>query len=225
MLTTRYQHLFGALSANEVEQLVDWLVERCGEFDAGEPGGAGMSRFLSGPEAARMCGVSPQTIHRWVEAGRLPGTLKLPGRRHHYRIPLEAVEAVIAAMAHGPPPRARQERTRGHKLTAASVLSIRQRRAAGESPEMLAGEYGISVGYLLQVCQGRYWQHVGGPLTDSPRTTKLGDEQVREIREAFSHGDRSQAELAQAYGVSRSLVSLLVRGKRRQDAGGPVVEE
>jgi excisionase family DNA binding protein len=180
-----------------------------------------VSRFLSGPEAARMCGVSPQTIHRWIEAGRLPGTLKLPGRRHHYRIPLESViEAVIARTSHSPPPRAPQERTRGQKLTAADVLAIRQRRAAGESAEALAGEHGVGVDYLVQVCRGRYWQHVGGPLTDPPPTTKLGDEQVREIREAFAHGDRSQVELAEAYGVSRSLVSLLVRGKRRQEVGG-----
>jgi excisionase family DNA binding protein len=185
-----------------------------------------MSMFLSAPQAARMCGVSPQTIHRWIEAGRLPGTLKLPGTRHHYRIPREAVEAAIARTSHGRWPRTPQKRTRGHKLTTAGVVEMRQRRAAGESPETLAGEYGISVDYLLQVCKGRYWQHVGGPLTDPPPpTTKLGDEQVREIREAFAHGDRSQAELAEAYGVSRSLVSLLVRGKRRQGAGGPIVEE
>jgi excisionase family DNA binding protein len=181
--------------------------------------------FLSAPEAARICGVSPQTIHRWVEAGRLPGTLKLPGRRHHYRIPLEAVEAVIAEMSHSPPSRAPQERTRGQKLTAADVLAIRQRRAAGKRPEALAGEYGVGVHYLVQVCRGRHWKHVGGPLTDSPRTTKLSDEQVRELRETFAHGGRNQAELAEVYGVSRAFVSLLVRGKRRQDAGGLIAGE
>jgi excisionase family DNA binding protein len=181
--------------------------------------------YLSAPQAARELGVSPQTIHRWVEAGRLPGTLKLPGRRHHYRISLEAVEAIIVAMSHGPSPRAPQERTRGRKLAAADVLAIRQRRAAGESPQALAGEYGVGVCYLVQVCRGRHWKHVGGPLTDSPPTVKLSDEQVRDIRKAFAHGDMSQVGLAEAYGVSRSLVSLLVRGKRRRDAGGPIVEE
>ena len=50
------------------------------------------------------------------------------------------------------------------KLTAAKVLEIRERHAAGESQGALAREFGVSGPNVNSVVWGRTCQHVGGPL-------------------------------------------------------------
>ena len=45
---------------------------------------------------------------------------------------------------------------------------------------------------------------------------KLTDAQVRAIRKRYAKGNITKLHLATRYGVSRSLVSLIVRNKRRE---------
>jgi hypothetical protein len=55
---------------------------------------------------------------------------------------------------------------------------------------------------------------------------RLTDAQVREIRERFANAPRRwgmQRQLAQEFGVHQTLISLIVGGRMRLDAGGPVV--
>ena len=52
---------------------------------------------------------------------------------------------------------------------------------------------------------------------------KLTDEQVVKMRELYASGKYSMRVLAKQFGVTKSCVSLLVRGKRRNDVGGPRV--
>ena len=52
---------------------------------------------------------------------------------------------------------------------------------------------------------------------------KLTDEQVVKIRELYASGKYSMRILAKQFGVTKSCVSLLVRGKRRMKVGGPRV--
>ncbi len=52
--------------------------------------------FLRVSQVARMCGVSPRTVRRWVQAGFFPGTKRGLGRTSPYYIPREAVESFIA---------------------------------------------------------------------------------------------------------------------------------
>lgn len=56
------------------------------------------------------------------------------------------------------------------------------------------------------------------------RPRKLTDEDVVRIREARAAGERG-ISIANRYGISESTVSLLVRGKRRLEAGGPIASE
>lgn len=48
--------------------------------------------------------------------------------------------------------------------------------------------------------------------SDRP-AAKLTDDQIVEIREAYAHGAK-QVDLADEYGITQGLVSLIVNGKR-----------
>ncbi|RLC66969.1 MAG: hypothetical protein DRI48_03495 [Chloroflexi bacterium] len=47
-------------------------------------------------QAARMCGVSDETIRRWIRQGRFPGAYRGLGITSPYHIPRREVEAFIA---------------------------------------------------------------------------------------------------------------------------------
>ena len=59
--------------------------------------------------------------------------------------------------------------------------------------------------------------------SDRP-AAKLTDEQIVEIREAYARGGCTQTDLAESYGITQGLVSLIVNGKRWQHVGGPIPE-
>jgi hypothetical protein len=55
---------------------------------------------------------------------------------------------------------------------------------------------------------------------------RLADAQVRDIRERFANAPKRwglQRQLAAEFGVHQTLISLIVGGRMRLDAGGPVV--
>ena len=49
-------------------------------------------------------------------------------------------------------------------LTAADVLAIRLRHAAGETAAGLSTEFGVDPGTVSRVVNGVSWKHVGGPI-------------------------------------------------------------
>lgn len=51
------------------------------------------------------------------------------------------------------------------KLSAADVLAIRVRAAAGELRRALAAEYGVAESLISGIVRGHRWRHVGGPIT------------------------------------------------------------
>jgi excisionase family DNA binding protein len=51
---------------------------------------------LSTTQVARMCGVTDETIRRWIRQGRFPGAYRGLGVTSPYHIPREEVEAFIA---------------------------------------------------------------------------------------------------------------------------------
>lgn len=53
----------------------------------------------------------------------------------------------------------------GIRLSVEDVLEMRHARANGRSCAEIAGWHGKSAGYIKDVCSGRYWKAVGGPLT------------------------------------------------------------
>lgn len=101
------------------------------------------------------------------------------------------------------------------KLTEATVLQMRVRRAAGESVGELASEFGVTVAVASRVCVGEAWRHVGGPLTRTSLKGKLSEDDHEAIRELVRNG-LSQAKAAARYGIDPSTVCRLVNGRTRR---------
>jgi hypothetical protein len=107
------------------------------------------------------------------------------------------------------------------KVTPAQVLEIRQRRAVGEAARSIAAAFGIASQTVNGIYRGDSWRHVGGP-TRAP-AERLSDDDVRAIRVAFAAGTPRSGIMAR-WDVSESHLSLLLRGKRRCKAGGPICD-
>lgn len=58
------------------------------------------------------------------------------------------------------------------KLTEADVVAMRTRRAAGSRVTDLAADYDVSDSLVSQICTGRLWRHLRGPLTPSRLTAR-----------------------------------------------------
>jgi hypothetical protein len=71
---------------------------------------------------------------------------------------------------------------------------------------------------MIQQQAGRRYQRG----SDRP-AAKLTDDQIVKIRQAYAHGAK-QTEIADDYGITQGLVSLIVNGKRWTHVGGPIPE-
>lgn len=82
------------------------------------------------------------------------------GRQHVQRNP--------AAQPVCPPERkARGERNHRSRVTAAQVLEIRQRFAAGERKGALCRAFGIGYCGITAIVTGQTWKHVAGPISEA----------------------------------------------------------
>lgn len=81
--------------------------------------------YLSPGQAARILGVSPKTVNRWANEGRIPYALTLGG---HRRFRVEAIRAVAASMGleEGQPPDDGSE-TGGREASGGHVVNGRPR--------------------------------------------------------------------------------------------------
>lgn len=105
-------------------------------------------------------------------------------------------------------------------LTSSGVLDVRQRVRAGEKLVNLAAELGVDLAVLRNAVYGYTWRELPGALPppgqvrgEKVGTSKLTEEQVLDIRQRVAAGE-TQGEMARNYGVSRSMVSLIVNRKR-----------
>ena len=106
-------------------------------------------------------------------------------------------------------------------LTNAQVQTLREDATNGITDEELAQRYGISIQSVCNCRTKLTYTHVGGPRTTRYKTS-LTDNQVARMREENVQNSPSLAELAGKYNVSTSCVSYILRGLRRQSAGGPI---
>ena len=112
-------------------------------------------------------------------------------------------------------------------LTTTQVYAIRLYRRLGYPASQIAKAFGISASHVGTIARRKSWRHlpekeatalVGslGPIQDlQPRGeampwAKLTETAVQEIRELSAQGWKQQV-LAQRYGVSQSLISMVVR--------------
>jgi len=120
------------------------------------------------------------------------------------------------------------------KLTANEVVEIRERYAAeGVSQKQLAEDYDIGQPQVGNIVRGDKWPHIGGPLTKHGKgrngsdtgvkggNRKFDAEKVKEIRHKYNDTNKSQREMADDYGVSKTAIGKIVRGDSWPDVGGP----
>lgn len=101
------------------------------------------------------------------------------------------------------------------KMTAAQVVEIRERYAAGGvTYTALAAEFGISRASLARIVHGDVWTHVGGPITPSSRPRWLTEDDVREIRRVRAETGLSYQKIGEPYGLSRSHIRDIVLRRR-----------
>lgn len=107
-----------------------------------------------------------------------------------------------------------------NNLTAADILTIRNRYAAGESSMALACEFGVSRSAIKNIYRGDTHKYIGGPRTFGYRA-KTSSAQIREMRE-LRQARIPLADIAKRYNISVSHASRIVRGLRHKEAGGPI---
>ena len=95
------------------------------------------------------------------------------------------------------------------------VLAVRKRRANGEKLSAIARDYPIGATTVRDVCIGKSYVAVGGPLTRR-NWYKLSPDDVSDIRRRITNDtSTTQADLARQYSVSESMISRIVNNTRR----------
>ena len=102
-------------------------------------------------------------------------------------------------------------------LSEQDVVSIRTRFTNGELATTLADEYGFSQNHIQCICSGASYSDFGGPLIVD-RHRKLTTKDAHQICLAVNRDGYSQVSQALRYEVSESIISLIVNGKRHQQA-------
>lgn len=106
-------------------------------------------------------------------------------------------------------------------LSDVQVIEMRKRRAQGNSVAILAKLFDIKYEIAKDICRGKTYRVIGGPFTGG-RWGKLIKADVRAMRTERANSDATLEDLAKKYNISVSAVSLICRGKRYQNDGGPI---
>lgn len=124
----------------------------------------------------------------------------------------------------------------GSKVTPDEVVQIRHARKAGTSLRELSTKYGVTETMITNICTGRAWGRVGGPLVKAGEITnlnpatgekhgrsKLQKRDVLTIRKRANAG-ASMGSLAQHFDVAHGTIRSIVLGITWQAVGGPIRE-
>lgn len=103
------------------------------------------------------------------------------------------------------------------------VVQMRRLHSAGVSQTEIARRFGTSQQRVSLIVRGSSHAGHGGPITEA-RRRRLGDDEVRAIREAFAAGT-PLAELAERYGVAPAILRLVVTGRTYADRPGPIAAD
>lgn len=122
------------------------------------------------------------------------------------------------------------------KLSSADVETMRTRYATGQhSLEGLAREFVVDPVLVARIVRGEIWKAAPGPIHTGPmhrfgeygtgekaRRAKLTNDQVRGMRERYASGGVRMADLAVEFGLNEETIRAILKGRRYQDAGGPI---
>lgn len=100
------------------------------------------------------------------------------------------------------------------------VVQMRRLHAEGVSQTEIARRFGTSQQRVSLIVRGSSHAAHGGPIAEAHRR-RLGDDEVRSIREAYASG-ASLAEVAERYDVAAALLRLVVTGRTYADRPGPI---
>lgn len=107
------------------------------------------------------------------------------------------------------------ERSGTATISAEDVVRMRNLSRVGWRNQEIALAFGIPQATASAAITGKTWAHVPGPVPpqrgERHHQAKLSDAEVAEIRGRHSSGEQ-QVSLAREFGVSKSLVSQIVRG-------------
>ena len=99
------------------------------------------------------------------------------------------------------------------KLTDRQAQEIRWQYSKGNiTQKQLANNYNVCRATIKNIVSGYSYKEAGGPIT---KTYSLSSDDVRQIRIKRKQGE-SLKEIAREFGISKSYVSYLARGKRRK---------
>ncbi len=100
------------------------------------------------------------------------------------------------------------------------VMQMRRLHSEGVSQTEIARRFGTSQQRVSLIVRGSSHAAHGGPIAE-PHRRRLGDDEVRSIREAYAAGARL-ADLAEHYDVAAALLRLVVTGRTYADRPGPI---
>ena len=109
-------------------------------------------------------------------------------------------------------------------LTSDQVLTIRARRAHGETVTSLAIEFDVTPTLINKIAIGEIWTGVGGPIVkpwEVVANRKLTEPDVLAIREKRAAGAEI-IPLGREYGVNHTSISSICMGKTWKHVGGPI---
>lgn len=126
-----------------------------------------------------------------------------------------AERARLASITNRKPPTGKGEKNNFARFTDAQVIEMRERRAGGETLQVIADAFQSNRATIHGIVTGKQWAHVGGPLQQVVGRQRLTDEQVEEIRQFVMDGGR-QSDAALRYGVTPHYVNDLIYFRRRK---------
>lgn len=112
--------------------------------------------------------------------------------------------------------RQRNQASYARRFSSDTVIQIRKQRADGEQVKVLASHYETTMSNISHICTGKYYKHIGGPLTK----TRLSDDDVIKLRIKRANG-ATLSEVAEKYQTTIRTASRLSSGKSRANIGGP----
>jgi hypothetical protein len=195
-------------NAAEIEMIAIYKMVMGDELTNGTDGGDGGAMP---PEVAKAAGLKRRgRTHSDEEKAKRSVSQKKAFASREFR----AQRSQIARDLDLKPPVLRGETNNSARFTEDDIVAMREAVANGEDRRSLAERYGTSVAQISYVVTGKTWAHVGGPIQPVKAKQRLSAEDVKEIRQQAAAGV-SQASLAVRFGVDRSHVNKIVRGRSR----------
>jgi hypothetical protein len=111
------------------------------------------------------------------------------------------------------------------KPTAEDVAEMRRDYNGEKAIKEVAEDYPVSYNVVVEAIRGKTWGWVDEPpvsdvyVDTSRKSTKLTEQEVKEIRERYEPYKTSQNDLAEEYNVSSSAIQKIVEGKTWTDVG------